>query len=154
MIEISFNHASHPPNCQNSLHIILSKNGHCTEVQVEQKNWAVVRRLAGYGRYDTQKQVDQLNALYAVARLHNNFFRPVMKLQAKQRDGSKVKKIFDAPKTPCQRLLESDQLSRAAKRKLKVTYESLNLAEVKAELDRRIAALKPSRTFTDTQSDS
>jgi len=77
-----------------------------------------------------------------------------MKLQAKQRDGSKVKKIFDAPKTPYQRLMESDQLSRAAKRKLKATYESLNLTEVKAELDRRIAALKPSRTFTDTQSDS
>ena len=122
--------------------------------RVEQKNWSVVRRLAGYGRYDTQKQVDQLNALYAVARWHNNFFRPVMKLQAKQRDGSKVKKIFDAPKTPYQRLMESDQLSRAAKRKLKATYESLNLTEVKAELDRRIAALKPSRTFTDTQSDS
>lgn len=33
---------------------------------VEQKNWSVVRRLVGYGRYDTQHQVAQLNALYAV----------------------------------------------------------------------------------------
>jgi hypothetical protein len=30
---------------------------------VEGKNWSVVRRLGGYGRYDTQRQVDQLNAL-------------------------------------------------------------------------------------------
>lgn len=30
---------------------------------VESKNLSVVRRLVGYGRFDTQRQVDQLNAL-------------------------------------------------------------------------------------------
>ncbi len=117
--------------------------------RVEQKNWSVVRHLTGYGRYETQAQVAQLNAVYAVARLYTNFFKPVMKLQAKRRVGSKVKKIYDEPKTPYQRLLECEALDSATKDKLKATYKSLRLSKVKAELDRRLAALKPSRTFTD-----
>jgi hypothetical protein len=120
--------------------------------RVEQKNWSVVRRLIGYGRYATQRQVDQLNAVYAVARLYVNFFKPVMKLKAKRRVGSKVRKIHDEPKTPYQRLMECEALTPAEKKKLKATYESLSLSKLKAELDRRIAALKPSRTFTDIHS--
>lgn len=120
--------------------------------RIEQKNWSVVRHLVGYGRYETQAQMDQLNAVYVVARLYINFFKPVMKLQAKRRVGSKVKKIYDAPKTPYQRLVECETLSPTDKQKLKATYKSLSLSKVKAELDRRLAALKPSRTFTDNHS--
>lgn len=115
--------------------------------QVEQKNYSVVRRLVGYGRYETQKQVRQLNELYAVARLYINFFKPVMKLVSKQREGSKVKRVYDEPKTPYQRLLDCPTLSAEAKRQLRATYKRLNLAKLKAELDRRMAALKPSRPF-------
>jgi len=120
--------------------------------RVEQKNWSVVRRLIGYGRYATQRQAGQLNAVYTVARLYVNFFKPVMKLKAKRRVGSKVRKIHDEPKTPYQRLMECEALTPAEKKKLKATYESLSLSKLKAELDRRIAALKPSRTFTDIHS--
>ncbi len=54
----------------------------------------------GYGRYDTEKQVRQLNALYAVARLYINFFEPVMKLKSKQQVGSKVKREYDETRRP------------------------------------------------------
>ncbi len=47
---------------------------------VEEKNWSAVRRLVGYGRYDTPKQVAQLNALYRVYRLYFNHFLPLTKL--------------------------------------------------------------------------
>jgi hypothetical protein len=47
---------------------------------VEEKNWSAVRRLVGYGRYNTPKQVAQLNALYRVYRLYFNHFLPVTKL--------------------------------------------------------------------------
>jgi hypothetical protein len=120
--------------------------------RVEQKNWSVVRHFAGYGRYETQEQVAQLNAAYAMVRLYVNFFKPVVKLQAKRRIGSKVKRIYDRPKTPYQRLMECETLDPVAKEKLKATYTSLRLSKVKAELDRRLAALKPSRIFTDIYS--
>lgn len=120
--------------------------------RVEQKNWSIVRHFVGYGRYETQDQVDQLNAVYAVVRLYINFFKPVMKLQAKRRVGSKIKKIYDKPKTPYQRLVECETLSPTDKQKLTATYKSLSLSQVKAELDRRLAALKPSRIFTDNYS--
>jgi hypothetical protein len=115
--------------------------------QVEQKNYSVVRRLVGYGRYDTERQVQQLNALYAVARLYVNFFKPVMKLQSKHRLGSKVKRIYDQPKTPYQRLLDCPSLDEEAKQMLRQTYQGLHLSALKAELDRRMAALKPSAPF-------
>ncbi len=117
--------------------------------RVEQKNWSVVRHFVGYARYETAHQVAQLNALYDVVGLYVNFFKPVMKLKTKQHVGSKVKKIYDEPKTPYQRLLDCKTLSPAAKQKLKATYTRLSLSKVKAELDRRLATLKPSRTFTD-----
>lgn len=44
-----------------------------------------MRRLVGYARYDTQRQVNLLNALYAVARLYLNHFVPVQKLVSKER---------------------------------------------------------------------
>jgi hypothetical protein len=115
--------------------------------QVEQKNYSVVRRLVGYGRYDTELQVRQLNALYAVARLYVNFFKPVMKLQSKQRLGSKVKRLYDQPKTPYQRLLDCPSLDEQAKQMLCQTYQQLHLGALKAELDRHMAALKPSPPF-------
>ncbi len=120
--------------------------------RVEQKNWSVVRHLVGYGRYETQAQVDQLNGVYAAARLYVNFFKPVMKLKARRRVGSKIKRIYDDPKTPYQRLLDCPALDARAKKNLRTIYASLSLSKLKAELDRRIAALKPSRTFTDIHS--
>jgi len=41
---------------------------------IEEKNDSVVRRWVGYGRYDTQEQVDVLNEFYEVLRLYTNFF--------------------------------------------------------------------------------
>jgi hypothetical protein len=120
--------------------------------RVEQKKWSVVRHFTGYGRYETQPQVKQLNAVDARVRLYVNFFKPVVKLQAKRRLGSKVKKVYDNPPTPCQRLLACESLSRADKQKLEALFKRLSLSKINAELDRRLAALKPSRTFTDNYS--
>lgn len=120
--------------------------------RVEQKNWSVVRHFAGYGRYETQEQVAQLNAVYAMVRLYVNFFKPVVKLIAKRRVGSKIKKIYDKPQTPCQRLLECESLSPADKRKLEAIFKSLRLSQVKTELDKRLATLKTCRTFTEVYS--
>jgi hypothetical protein len=72
---------------------------------IEQKNWTHVRKLAGYERYDTDAAVDALNALYAEVRLLQNLFLPSVKLVARERVGSRVRRRYDAPQTPLDRLL-------------------------------------------------
>lgn len=75
---------------------------------IEQKNWTHVRQLLGYLRYDTQQVVDAINQLYQnELRIFQNYFQPSVKLIKKIRKGSKVKKVYDSPKTPFQRLVES-----------------------------------------------
>ncbi len=114
---------------------------------VEQKNWSVVRRLVGDARYDTQRQVDQLNALYAVYRLYVNHFLPVTKLVRKERHGSKVKKIYDAPKTPYQRILDSAQVGEPEKRRLRTVHAKLDVVQLRCDLDEMLDALKPSKAW-------
>src|SRR6202790_740339 len=81
---------------------------------VEQKNYSVMRRAVGYARYEGSAPLRLLNDLYAELRLYTNFFQPVMKLIRKERTGAKVKKTYDRPRTPYQRLLDSSALSKRA----------------------------------------
>lgn len=110
---------------------------------VEEKNDSIVRRWVGYGRFDTQQQVDLLNDLYSVLRLYTNFFLPVQKLLKKERVGSKVKKIYDKAKTPYQRVLEADDISEDVKSNLRKQYQTLNLVKLKRQVDEILLRLKP-----------
>jgi hypothetical protein len=67
---------------------------------VEQKNGAVVRRLAGYGRLRGLAAAGALQGLYESARLYVNFFQPSFKLASKQRDGALLRKRYHPPLTP------------------------------------------------------
>lgn len=108
---------------------------------VEQKNYSVVRRAVGYARYEGRPQLQLLNDLYAQLRLYANFFLPVMKLVAKQRTGAKLKKTYDRPATPYQRLLASPALSKRAKQQLRAQYDALNPAALKRNISRLQARL-------------
>src|ERR1700694_4481444 len=48
--------------------------------------------------------------LYRALRLYVNCFQPSMKLLSKQREGKKVRYVYDSAKTPLQRLLLSGVL--------------------------------------------
>ncbi len=109
------------------------KNDNC---YVEQKNWSVVRKTVGYYRYDTEWELKLLNELYSILRLYTNFFQPSMKLIEKVRVGSKVKKKYDTPKTPYQRVLESPFVPEDTKEMLKKEYEKLNPVKLKRALVR------------------
>ena len=109
------------------------KNDNCF---VEQKNNSVVRRYAGYLRYDTEEELKLLNELYRHLRLFVNFFQPSMKLIRKTRQGSKVKKTYDAPQTPYQRLLASVDVSEIVKQKLRMQFEELNPAELHRQINK------------------
>ena len=107
------------------------KNDSCF---VEQKNWSVIRRAVGYGRYDTDKELNILNELYGYLRLYVNFFQPVRKLIKKERIGSKVTKRYDQAKTPYRRVLASPDIEDGVKVKLIKEYGMLNPAELKRKI--------------------
>lgn len=102
---------------------------------VEQKNWSIVRRSVGYYRYDTPEQLDLLNRLYAVLHYYVNFFLPIMKLQEKSRVGSKVKRVYDDPKTPYARVLASPDVSEEHKAQLREVYDLLDLVQLRQQID-------------------
>jgi hypothetical protein len=77
---------------------------------IEQKNRTHVRQILGYLRYDTMPVIDAINELYKhELRIFQNYFQPSVKLIKKITIGSKVKKIYDDPKTPFQRLINSQK---------------------------------------------
>jgi hypothetical protein len=93
---------------------------------VEQKNGAVVRRLAGYGRLSGLAATGALQGLYESGRLYVNFFQPSFKLASKQRNGALVHKRYHRPLTPCQRLLASDRIDETAKQRLRKQFAALD----------------------------
>jgi hypothetical protein len=93
---------------------------------VEQKNGAVVRRWAGYGRLEGLEAARTLSRLYEVGRLYVNCFQPSFKLKQKQREGAKVIKHYDPPATPCDRLLASQHLTGDQKERLETLRASLD----------------------------
>jgi len=105
---------------------------------IEQKNWTHVRKTVGYLRYDTDQELILMNSLYEKElRLYKNFFSPVMKLKEKERVGGRVKRKYDTPETPYQRLLGSGQISDEKKKELEAIYRSLNPAELKRKVEEK-----------------
>ena len=109
------------------------KNDSCF---VEQKNYSVVRRNVGYSRYDTEEELSILNELYIYLGHYTNYFQPVVKLVSKIRTGSKVTKKYDMARTPFKRVLESEHTGDKIKARLKISYDSLNPADLKRKISK------------------
>jgi hypothetical protein len=115
------------------------KNDNCF---VEQKNSTHIRQVIGYLRYDTKEEMGILNDLYRnELGLYKNFFQPIIRLKSKERIAGKLKRKYDRAQTPYRRLMESNQISQETKKKLSTLYESLNPAELKRSIDRKLAYL-------------
>ena len=115
------------------------KNDNCF---VEQKNWTHVKKYVGYLRYDTQEELRILNNLYRnELRLYKNFFQPVIKLISKERIGGKIHRKYNTPKTPYQRVMESKEVPLGKKKELQKIYQSLNPAELKRTIDKKLDLL-------------
>ena len=64
-----------------------------------------MRRLLGYLRYDSPAALEAINDLYRnELRLFQNLFLPSVKLESKLRIGSRLRRRYQAPQTPFQRL--------------------------------------------------
>jgi plasmid stabilization system protein ParE len=102
---------------------------------VEQKNWAVARRTAGYWRYETPREMALLNQIWTALSPLTNLFTPQQKLVAKTRDGAKVTKRYDTAKTPYQRLLaHPDALDDIDAKLLAKRFQATNPAQARREV--------------------
>ena len=104
---------------------------------VEQKNWARVRELVGYYRYDTGGELDLLNQIWALDAVFTNYFLPQQKLVFKQRNGAKVTKRHDTATTPHQRAVAHKDVRKRPKITMNATFKRVK----PAALSRQILAL-------------
>lgn len=108
---------------------------------VEQKNGAVIRRLVGYDRLSGVVAGQALAHLYQAARLHVNYFQPSFKLLGKERKGAKIKRAYEPPATPCDRLLRHSSIDDNVKAKLKSQRAELDPVRLLHSIRQSQAAL-------------
>ena len=70
-----------------------------------------------------------------------NFFQPVLKLVGKTRHGARVHKVYDAARTPYQRLLASGVLTEEEKFQLARVYDALNPVTLRKQLIKAVEHL-------------
>jgi hypothetical protein len=106
---------------------------------VEQKNWTHVRKLMGWVRYDTQAAVVAMNRLYrGELRLLQNLFLPSVKLIRKQRVGSRIRRRYDAAKTPFERVLECKKVRPLVVAQLTALRERLDPFALSRSVDSQL----------------
>jgi len=101
---------------------------------VEQKNWAVVRTVVGYHRYDTAAELLLLNKIWPLQSKITNYFLPQQKLTSKIRDGAKITKKYDLPTTPHRRAERRENVTVQDKAILGDTLEELNPAAIQRQI--------------------
>jgi hypothetical protein len=110
------------------------------QCHIEQKNNTFVRNLFGHARIEDPSLIPMMNEIYDIWGLLHNYFMPQMKLISKDRVGAKVKKKYDKPKTPYQRIIECPTVSEEIKEKLRATKATLNPFELQARLQEKLAS--------------
>jgi hypothetical protein len=108
---------------------------------IEQKNWTHVRKLLGYVRYDSEAALSAINALYADLRLLQNLFLPSVKLQRKVRVGARVRRQYDAPQTPLDRVLACAAIDAPRVRDLQQLRAQLDPIALAARIDAGLTAI-------------
>jgi hypothetical protein len=125
---------------KNPIELTRSRPYHKNDnAHVEQRNWTHVRQLLGYDRLEDPKMVELINDLYVNEwSLFKNLYCPTMKLISKERIGSKYRKKFDKPKTPCQRLLDSEHVQALQKQKLRKMLKETDPYTLKQAIEKKL----------------
>ena len=115
-----------------------NKNDGC---HVEQKNWAVVRTVVGYYRYDTASELLLLNEIWKLQSQLTNYFHPQQKLVSKVRNGAKVSRKHDAATTPFHRATDHPTMTVDRIVALTRTYSLINPAATQRQIQALSAQL-------------
>lgn len=106
---------------------------------VEQKNFTHVREIFGYDRIAQSDLVPLMNEIYAEYWCPlQNFFIPSMKILRKTRIGARIKKEYDQPRTPFQRLMECQAITEERKEEIRKQRAVLNPFKLQEGLDRKL----------------
>jgi hypothetical protein len=110
---------------------------------VEHRNGTLIRGWVGHERLDTTAQVLALNAFYEKLRIYHNLFQPVMRLRCKTYDheNHRVRRTWDTPRTPFERLLASGVMSSAVADELQRVYDRTDPLTLHQELEADIRAI-------------
>ncbi|WP_218929093.1 integrase catalytic domain-containing protein [Actinomyces bowdenii] len=109
------------------------------QATIESKNNHLLRRYAFYYRYDTSEEREVLNRLWEQVNVKLNFLTPTRKPTGWGTDkAGRRKRLYDAPRTPLDRLLDTDALTKAQKTDLIAYRNQLNPAAI----TRRISELQ------------
>ncbi len=119
------------------------KNDSC---YVEQKNWDVIRKMIGYGRFETYEQLEIIKRIHNLLAIYQNYFQPSQKLISKERIGAKVKKKYDTAATPAQRIIARKDTAKDTKKRLNDTFSQLNPAALMRDINAIVEELY--RTLT------
>jgi hypothetical protein len=113
---------------------------------VEQKNWTHVRQSFGYERHDNPEVVEPMNALVrgAYGQLQN-YFHASLKLDHKEHQAGKVRRIYGAAQTPLARVLASAEVTAATKQRLRQHKAGLNPFALKQTVERSLKAIAAMR---------
>jgi len=127
---------------QRTITFTRSRPGNCNDgAHVEQKNWAVVRTVVGYHRYDTSAELLLLNKIWVLQSKITNYFLPQQKLVSKVRDGAKITKTYDVPTTPHRRAGRHAAVSAEDKAIMADTLTEVNPAAVQRHIQALTAEL-------------
>ena len=106
---------------------------------IEQKNWTHVRKILGYLRYDSLAAQQAINELYRnELQILQNLFLPAMKLMTKTRVGSKLKRCYDKPQTPLERVLKCPQADPVKVQQLKRLRDQTDPFELAKRIERKL----------------
>jgi hypothetical protein len=106
---------------------------------IEQKNWTHVRKLLGYVRYDSPAAQAAIHALYRhELRLFQNLFLPSVKLVAKERVGARVRRRYDGPRTPLERVLACPEITPQVAAELQRQRDRLDPFALAAAIDTKL----------------
>lgn len=117
---------------------------------VEQKNWTHVRQSFGYERYDNPEVVELMAAMVKgpYGQLLN-YFHASLKLESKEREEGRIRRIYGKPKTPLDRVLASEQVTEQTKTKLRRQKARLNPFALKQEVARSLKKIDAVRRLRD-----
>lgn len=110
---------------------------HNDNAHIEQRNGDWVRRHAFRYRYETDAELALLNELWTLVMARKNHLLPCVKaIGWTETTAGRKKRIYDKPKTPYTRLLDTSILKEATRARLETEHDKLNPARITRGINR------------------